>query len=131
MKRDDKRGPSIRLLRVNENIRHAISAILQRGETHAEALEGVSVTVSEVRASPDLRHAIVYVLPLGDENRDAVIKALNDIAPVLSGMVAREVKLKYSPKLRFEADATFDEASKIDKLLADPKVARDLEKERK
>lgn len=128
MKRHQNRGPSIRILRVNENIRHVIAAILQRGEMRAPDLEGVSVTVSEVRTSPDLRHATVYVLPLGGKNRDKVLSALNRIAPALGGRVARQVRLKYTPQLKFEADTTFDEASKIDRLLSDPRVAPDLKK---
>lgn len=129
MKRHQKGGPSIRILRVNENIRHAISDILQRGDTHSQALEGVSITVAEVRTSPDLRHATVYVLPLGDKNRDDVLKNLNNIAPVLSGRVARQIRLKYTPRLKFKADTTFDESLKINKLLSDPRVAPDLEKD--
>ena len=117
---------NIRLLRVSENIRHALSVILRREDLRDPALTGVSVTVSEVRTSRDLRNATIYVLPLGGENQEAVLKALNRAAPYLGSLLSRAIHLKYMPRLKFEADDTFDESGHINTLLQDPKVAKDL-----
>lgn len=124
-----KGGSNIRLLRIGENIRHSLAAVLQREELRDPALEGVSITVCEVRAAPDLRNATVFVLPLGGKNQDEVLKALNRAAPYLSGQVSPNLHLKYMPRLKFEADETFDESSHIHTLLMNPKVARDLKKD--
>ena len=128
MSKSKTSAPSLRLLRVNESLRHELSSILMREDLHDPLLEETSITVSEVRCSPDLRNATAYVMPLGGENLDAVLRSLNKKAPYLSGLLGRRVQLKYSPKLKFEADTTFDESGKIEKLLKDPKVARDLGK---
>ncbi|TDI61567.1 MAG: 30S ribosome-binding factor RbfA [Alphaproteobacteria bacterium] len=128
-KTNTKGGSNIRLLRIGENIRHSLATILHREDMRDPALEGVSITVCEVRAAPDLRNATVYVLPLGGENQEEVLKALNRAAPYLSGQVSQTQHLKYMPKLKFEADETFDESSHISSLLSNPKVAADLKKE--
>ncbi|MEQ8442217.1 MAG: 30S ribosome-binding factor RbfA [Alphaproteobacteria bacterium] len=117
---------SQRQLRVGEQIRHALSRILLRGELRDPVLTGVPITVSEVRCSPDLKLATVYVLPLGGQNGDEVATALRRAAAFLRGQVSREVRLKYTPGLRFQIDESFDEASRIDSLLRRPEVARDL-----
>lgn len=117
---------SQRQLRVGEQIRHALSRILQRGELRDPALTNVPITVSEVRCSPDLKVATVYVLPLGGENVTEVLGALKRAGAFLRGQVAREVRLKYTPGLRFMADDSFEEAARIDKLLKRPEVVRDL-----
>lgn len=117
----------VRLLRVGEAVRHALSEILRRGDVHDPELAGASLTIGEVRVSPDLRHAEVYALPLGGVNEAAVIRALNRHAPYIRGQLAGKVRMKYLPKLHFKLDATFDEADRIESLLHDPKVARDLE----
>ena len=127
MRKKIKGEPSIRLLRVNENIRHALSEILRREDFGGPDLKDVSITVTEVRTSPDLRNATVFVLPLGGENRDPVIKALNQAAPYICSFLSRSVHLKYLPKLKFIADETFDESGHISTLLKSPKVAKDLE----
>lgn len=129
MREKSKGGGNIRLLRVSENLRHALSAILRREDLRDPALTGVSVTVSEVRISPDLRNAIIYVLPLGGDNQEEVLKALNRASPYLGGLLARSVHMKYMPKLKFSADETFDKSSHIKTLLQNPKVARDLKTE--
>ncbi|GHF16349.1 ribosome-binding factor A [Kordiimonas sediminis] len=118
-------GPSLRLLRVGENIRHAISTVLSRGMVHDEALEGVSVTVSEVRVSPDLRNATVFIMPLGGDPKLVVTKALNTNSAFIRGQMSKMVHMKYMPKLRFKLDDSFDEATHIDQILRDPKVVRD------
>ena len=117
---------SVRLLRVGEQVRHVLSDILARGEVHDEVLSSHMVSVTEVRMSPDLRHATVFVKPLLGKDEEAVLKALRTNTAYLQREVASRVKMKYAARLKFLADESFDEGSHIDKLLRDPKVARDL-----
>jgi ribosome-binding factor A len=119
-------GRSVRLLRVGEQVRHALSDILMRGEVHDDVLASHMVSVTEVRMSPDLRHATVFVKPLLGRDEEAVIKALRTNTAYLQREVAHRIRMKYAAKLKFLPDESFDEASHIDKLLRDPKVARDL-----
>lgn len=118
--------PSQRQLRAGELIRHALVDILQRSPLRDPVLDGVMITVTEVRPSPDLKSANVYVAPMGGEDRAAQIKALNKGAGFLRGKLGHEIDMKYTPELRFHADDRFDAASRIDALLAKPEVARDL-----
>ena len=127
MSRSQHAGQSHRLLRVGEMLRHALSTVLMRGDLRDPGLEGVSVTVSEVRVSPDLRHAKVYVMPLGGHDTDVVIAALNRCAGHLRGEISGAVRLKYFPRLYFLIDETFDEADRIEALLRDPRVRQDLD----
>ncbi len=119
-------GRSVRLLRVGEQARHALSDILMRGDVHDETLASHLVSVTEVRMSPDLRHATVFVIPLLGANADAVLKALRTNTAFLQSEVARRVNTKYAAKLKFLLDESFDEGSHIDALLRSPVVARDL-----
>jgi ribosome-binding factor A len=119
-------GRSVRLLRVGEQVRHALSDILIRGEVHDEVLASHLVSVTEVRMSPDLRHATVFVKPLLGQDEETVLKALRTHTAFLQRSVAMRVNTKYAAKLRFRADESFDEGSHIDALLRDPKVAQDL-----
>lgn len=119
-------GPSLRLLRVGENVRHAISATLARGDVQDPDLAGASITVSEVRVSPDLRNATVFVMPLGGDDQGTIIKALNRNSAYIRGEMSKVVHMKYMPRLKFKLDDSFDEASHIDALLKDPKVQRDI-----
>lgn len=98
-----------------------------RGDLRDPALKDASITVSEVRCSPDLRQATAFVMPLGGKNMEEVLQALRKASPYLSGVLGRRVHLKFSPKLFFKADTTFDESEKINRLLAQPGVARDLD----
>lgn len=123
-----KKGPSQRQLRAGELIRHALSEILQREPLHDPALAGVSITVSEVRVTPDLKQASVYAVPLGGGAEVETVKALNRVAPYLRGLLGKKIELKFTPELKFRRDETFAEAQKIDALLARPDVARDLGK---
>lgn len=116
----------MRLLRVGEQVRHALADILMRGLVRDEVLASHSISVTEVRMSPDLRHATVFVMPLLGADAQAVLKALAANAPFLQGEVARRVNTKYAARLRFLLDESFDEGDHIDALLRDPKVARDL-----
>ena len=120
-------GRSVRLLRVGEQVRHALSDVLMRGDVHDETLASHSVSITEVRMSPDLRHATVFVKPLLGADEAAVLKALRTNTAYLQGEVARRVNTKYAAKLKFLADESFDEGDRIDALLRDPKVARDLD----
>jgi ribosome-binding factor A len=121
-------GRSVRLLRVGEQVRHALSDILMRGEVHDEVLQSHLVSVTEVRMSPDLRHATVFVKPLLGSNEEKVLKALRTNTAYLQRAVATRVNTKYAAKLKFLADESFDEGSHIDALLRAPKVKQDLEK---
>lgn len=120
------RGPSQRQLRVAEEIRHILAGLLMRGELRDPALAGVSVTVSEVRISPDLKNATVFALPLAGAHVAEVLKGLNRSAPYLRSQVGHALQLRYAPSLTFVADKSFDEAHHIDELLKSEKVARDL-----
>ena len=117
---------SVRTLRVGEAVRHALSDLLMRGDVHDDVLTSHSVTVTEVRMSPDLRHATAFIKPLLGKDEEAVLKALRTNTAFLQREVARAVQSKYAAKLKFLADESFDEGTHIDKLLRDPKVARDL-----
>ena len=117
---------SVRLLKVGEQVRHILSELLMRGEVHDDVLAAHSVSVTEVRMSPDLRHAMVFVKPLLGAEEDVVVKALRTNTAYFQREVAGRLKLKYAPKLKFTGDESFDVAAKVEALLADPKVARDL-----
>jgi ribosome-binding factor A len=119
-------APSQRQLRVGEVIRRALSEILARGETHDPELGRVSITVAEVRASPDLRQATAYVLPLGGANAEAVVEALNRNRAELRRLVSGRIDLRFSPELSFRADDTFDRMDRTRALLRSPAVSRDL-----
>ena len=127
------RGPdtaetrSVRTLRVGEQVRHALSDILARGDVHDDVLAAHSVSITEVRMSPDLRHATVFAKPLLGRDEAAVLKALRTHTAYLQREVARRVNLKYAARLKFVADESFEEGSHIDALLRRPDVARDLD----
>ena len=122
-----KRGektPSQRQLRVGEELRHVLSAILSRGGMRDPALENVPITVSEVRMSPDLRNATVFIMPLGGieiggVGADAIAAALIRARPLLRRQIAAADRLKYVPELSFQADRSFDQARRIATLLDD------------
>jgi ribosome-binding factor A len=111
-------GPSQRQLRAGEVVRHALTAVLLTERLNDGALEGVSVTVTEVRMSPDLRHAQVYVEPLGGVHVRAVIEGLNRAAKFIRGRLGRHIELKFTPDLRFVHDESFEEADRMERLIA-------------
>ena len=115
--------PGQRQLRVGEELRHVLAEVLGRDELRDPALQGVSVTISEVRVGPDLRRATAYVMPLGGGDVVEIVAALNRAAGYIRGRVSRMVNLKFAPSFIFEADTAFDEASKIDALLRQAKPA--------
>jgi ribosome-binding factor A len=120
---------SVRLLKVGEQVRHILSELLTRQEVHDEVLTAHSVSVTEVRMSPDLRLATVFVKPLMGANEEAVIKALRTNTAFFQREVAQRVKLRFAAKLKFVPDQSFDVAGHIEQLLSDPRVARDLGQE--
>lgn len=119
-------GGSQRQLRVGEAVRHAIADILLHGRVHDEDLDGHTITVPEVKMSPDLKLATIYVMPLGGRDTERVIAALERNKRFLRGELARRVNLKFAPDIRFRVDDRFDEADRIDRLLRTPAVQRDL-----
>ena len=125
--RRDGTGPSQRQLRVGEALRHSLAELLLRIEINDDALTGVPLTVSEVRTSPDLRQVTVFIAPLGGDNKDEVVKALNRHCRYIRGELAPKVTLKYMPELKFRLDSSYDEFEKITDLLDTPNVAQDLD----
>jgi len=119
-------GPSQRQLRVGEMLRHALSDILREREIRDPDLEGVSVTVTQVKPSPDMRHATVFVQPLGGENANVIVEALNRHRSFLRGELGHSIELKFTPELHFVEDTSFAEAQRIEQILHSEKVARDL-----
>jgi ribosome-binding factor A len=122
-------GPSQRMLRVGELVRHALAGLFARGEIEDEALEGKVITVPEVRMTPDLKLANAYVMPLGGEGAEAIVAALNRNQKFIRGRIAPELDLKFAPEFRFFIDTTFEEFGKIDALLRSDRVQRDLTKD--
>ena len=119
-------GPTQRQLRAGELIRHALVEILREADINDPDLTGVSVTVTEVRMSPDLRNATVFVEPLGGGHAPEVVKALNRHAKFLRGRLGHSIDMKFTPALKFLHDESFDEAARMSRLFADPRVAQDL-----
>ena len=117
---------SVRLLKVGEQVRHILSELLTRQEVHDDVLSAHSVSVTEVRMSPDLRHATVFVKALLGKDEEVVLRALRTNTAYFQREVAQRLRLKYAAKLKFLPDESFDEASRIEQLLSDPKVLRDL-----
>jgi ribosome-binding factor A len=123
---DLRGGPSQRQLRVGEMLRHALAEILNRNEIRYPDLDGVSVTITQVKPSPDMRYATVYCEPLGGENAKAIIAALNKHKGFLRGEMGHRIAIKFTPELRFVEDESFAEALKIENILKSERVSRDL-----
>jgi ribosome-binding factor A len=128
MVKKSSRGPTQRQLRVGEELRHVLANVFEKGVVRDPGLAGVSLTVTEVRAGADLRSATVFVVPLGGGDADTMLSALARARPFLRRRIADEVRLKFVPDLVFRLDASFDEAQRIERLLRDPAVARDLDR---
>ena len=132
MSRTQKDGPSQRQLRVGEQVRHALSTVLQRGDVRDDLIEKTVISVSEVRMSPDLKIATAFVAPLGAADDAAVVAALNHHARFIRGRLSPELRqMKYMPEVRFRPDTSYDNMARIDQLLRSPEVARDLDQEDK
>lgn len=121
-------APSQRQLRAAELVRHALVDILAREELRDPDLRGVSITVGEVRASPDLRHMTVFVAPLAAGDSRLIAEALTRVSGFLRGRLGKAIDLRFTPDLHFQPDVSFDEARHIDELLASPEVRRDLDR---
>jgi ribosome-binding factor A len=120
-------APSQRMLRVGEQVRAAITQVLQRGEVRDDLIEKTVISVSEVRMSPDLKIATAYVTPLGVSDHQTVIDTLNRHAKFIRGRLGGQLRqMKYMPEVRFRDDTSFDNYKKIDELLRSPEVQRDL-----
>ena len=119
----------VRLLRVGEEVRHVLAELLTRQQVHDDVLTARAVSITEVRMSPDLRHALVFVRPLLGADMEKVLAAMRANTAFFQREAAKRLRLKYAAKLKFVADESFDAASRIDRLLADPRVRRDLEGE--
>lgn len=126
---DTGSGPSQRQLRVGELMRHALAEVLARGEIHDPVLQMHVVTVPEVRMSPDLKIATCFVMPLGGKDQQEVIQALARNKRYLRDELAHRTNLKFAPDLRFRIDESFEEGSRIDRLLDSDEVRRDIDKE--
>ncbi|HVZ28720.1 MAG TPA: 30S ribosome-binding factor RbfA [Rhizomicrobium sp.] len=126
--RHDRRdlGPSQRQLRVGEMLRHALADILRRNEIRDPALDGVSITITQVKPSPDMRYATVYCEPLGGKNGKEIVAALNRNKGFLRGEMGKAISIKFTPDLRFVEDESFAEAEKIETILKSERVSRDL-----
>ena len=120
-------GPSQRQLRAGELIRHALAAILLRGETGDPELERLAASVVEVQMSPDLKIATAYVRTLIAGKEKALLEALNRNRTYIRGLVAPKLEMKFTPEIKFRVDTSLDYAGKIDEILHRPEVARDLE----
>ncbi|QBK29680.1 30S ribosome-binding factor RbfA [Roseitalea porphyridii] len=121
-------APTQRQLRVGEHVRHALTGLLQRGEIADPDLDGVVVSVNEVRMSPDLRIATAYVTALGRDDQQPIVKALARNARFIRGRLSPELgQMKFMPEFRFRADTSFDNFDRVDALLRSPAVARDLD----
>lgn len=131
MKKDTHKptGPSQRMLRVGELVRHALASVFARGEVEDPALSGALITVPEVRMTPDLKLANAYVMPLGGERAAEIVEALNRHRKFIRGRLAPELDLKFTPEVKFFVDTTFDEFGRIDALLRSERVQRDLHKD--
>ena len=123
---DNSHGPSQRQLRVGEMLRHALSEVLRENEIRDSDLEGVSVTITQVKPSPDMRYATVFCEPLGGKNAKAIVAALNRHKGFLRGEMGHRITTKFTPDLRFVEDESFAEAQKIETILKSPEVQRDL-----
>jgi ribosome-binding factor A len=126
---DQGPGPTQRQLRVGETIRRALADVLMRGDLHEPDLDGVTITVGEVRCSPDLKVATAFVLPLGGRDAERVLTALTRARGELRRQVTRALSLKFSPELRFKLDETFDRIDDTRRMLGDTRVQRDLGEE--
>jgi ribosome-binding factor A len=121
--------PTARQLRVGEEVRHGLARIFERGELNDPALAGVTLTVTEVRMSPDLKHATVFVMPLAGAHAPETLAGLKRGAPYLRGLIAREVVLRFAPTLSFMLDTSFEHANRITELLHRPEVLRDVRRD--
>jgi len=125
-----KSASSQRPLRVGEEIRHILSEIFIRGECRSPELFDVTITISEVRVSPDMKNATAFFMPLAGQNKEKILEALKEAAPEIRHHVSKRIKLRHTPRIHFSLDESFEEAQRIENLLKSPQVVRDLEKDK-
>jgi ribosome-binding factor A len=126
VRRDTPQGPSQRQLRVGEMLRHALADVLRENDIRDPDLDGISVTITQIKPSPDMRYATVYCEPLGGGNAKEIVAALNRHKGFLRGEMGHRITMKFTPDLRFVEDESFAEAQKIETILKSPEVQRDL-----
>ncbi|HEY2010270.1 MAG TPA: 30S ribosome-binding factor RbfA [Rhizomicrobium sp.] len=126
MRGDSNQGPSQRQLRVGEMLRHALADVLRENDIRDPDLDGVSVTITQIKPSPDMRYATVYCEPLGGQNAKEIVAALNRHKGFLRGEMGHRITMKFTPDLRFVEDQSFAEAQKIETILKSPEVQRDI-----
>lgn len=131
MSRNDfsSKSPNSRPLKVGETLRQALAEIFLRGETHIPILDNSSITVSEVRMSPDLKNATAFVMPLAGSNKELILEALSEHHAHLRHLVADKVELRYMPRIHYKLDVSFEEAHRVNQLLNSPEVKRDLRRD--
>ena len=127
-KTSSAKAPTQRMLRIGELIRHRIAELLVRGDIHDDIIASHSITIPEVRISHDMKLATIYVMPLGGDDMKPVIDALERNKKYIRAQVAQTLNLRYAPDLRFREDQTFEEATRIDRLLDSAHVRQDIEK---
>jgi len=128
-KKSGAQPPGQRQLRVGERIRHILSDVMRHGGMRDPDLQNTAlITVTAVDIGPDLQNAVAYVMPLGGENADAIVAALNRAAGFFRSEMAAQLDLRYTPKVSFKIDRSFDEAAHIDKLLGRYEVRKDTGK---
>ena len=127
-KTSSAKAPTQRMLRIGELIRHRIAQLLVRGDIHDDVIASHSITIPEVRISHDMKLATIYVMPLGGDDMKPVIDALERNKKYIRAQVAQTLNLRYAPDLRFREDQTYEEATRIDRLLDSPHVRQDIEK---
>ncbi len=123
----DGKAPTQRMLRVGEMIRRTLSEVLQRGDVHDAELERMSITVGEVRMSPDLSIATAFILPLGGDGKEEALSALRRNRYEIRHLVVKGGSMKFAPELRFEIDGTFDQMDATRALLAENHVRQDID----
>ena len=127
-KTSSAKAPTQRMLRIGELIRHRIAQLLVRGDIHDDLIASHSITIPEVRISHDMKLATIYVMPLGGDDMKPVIDALERNKKYIRAQVAQTLNLRYAPDLRFREDQTFEEATRIDRLLDSAHVRQDIAK---
>lgn len=120
--------PSQRQLRVGEELRNALAQMFAHGETHVPLLDSSSITVSEVRISPDLKNATAYVMPLAGDNKEAVMHALKEHAGRIRSLIGKRVILRAVPRISYKLDISFENANRINELLNTERVRADVAK---
>jgi len=123
----NSKTPSNRQFKVGEELRHAIADVFMRGELHSHEIDTRTITVSEVRISPDLKNATVYVMPLAGAHKKEIIQWLTEISPYTRSLIGKKMYLRHIPRLKFVLDETFEVADKINTIINSPAVKRDLE----